>query len=116
MFQKWGDEDETFTVELDGVKNDVTVRMSWARPETVPNAGDRGSQPYGKHANKNTGVSIVREGRELDLDRGWTISYEPTERWWGIEVNFPSALDEIFGSPIINKAQPFSQVCRILIG
>ena len=97
MFQKWGDEDEAFTIELDGVKNDVTVRMSWARPETVPNAGDRGSQPYGKHANKNTGVSIVREGRELDLDRGWTISYEPTERWWGIEVNFPSALDEIFG-------------------
>ena len=52
---------------------------------------------YGKHAAKNIGLSIVREGRELDLDPSWTNSYDPTERWWGVEVEFPSTLDEVFG-------------------
>ena len=37
------------------------------------------------------------QGRELDLDGGWTNSYDPRERWWGVEVEFPPALDEIFG-------------------
>src|SRR3546814_1682769 len=35
--------------------------------------------------------------RELDLDPAWTNSYDPTERWWGVEVEFPSTLDEVFG-------------------
>jgi len=98
MFQRWGDEDEVFTIEYSGAKHDVIVRMSWARPETVPDdRSDRGAKPYGKHAAKNLGVSVVRAGRELDLDSGWTNSYDPTERWWGVEVEFPPALDEVFG-------------------
>ena len=98
MFQRWGDEDEVFSIDYDGATHDVVVRMSWAREETVPDdKSDRGAKPYGKHAAKNIGLSIVREGRELDLDPSWTNSYDPTERWWGIEVEFPSALDEVFG-------------------
>ena len=98
MFQRWGDNDEVFSIEYGGSKHDVVVRMSWAREETVPEDGnDRGARPYGKHAAKNIGLSIVREGRELDLDSAWANSYEPTERWWGVEVEFPSALDEVFG-------------------
>lgn len=100
MFQSWGDEgkDEDFEITYDGKVHHVTVRMSWARPETVPDdRSDRGAKPYGKHAAKNIGVSIVREGRELDLDSAWTNSYDPTERWWGVEVEFPSTLDEVFG-------------------
>ena len=74
------------------------VRMSWAREETVPDdKSDRGAKPYGKHAAKNVGLSIVRESRELDLDPAWTNSYDPVERWWGVEVEFPSTLDEVFG-------------------
>ena len=47
--------------------------MSWAREETVPgDKSDRGAKLYGKHAAKNIGLSIVREGRELDLDPSWT--------------------------------------------
>lgn len=114
MFQKWGEKDEVFTIDYDGVKNDVTVRMSWARPETVPeDKSDRGAKPYGKHAAKNLGVSIVRAGRELDLDNGWTNSYDPTERWWGVEVEFPPALDEVFG--VTNNKQSttiFSQMAQ----
>ena len=98
MFQTWGEKDEVFEIDYDGAKHKVLVRISWARQKTVPeDRTDRGAKPYGKHAAKNMGVSIVREGRELDLDTGWTNSYDPTERWWGVEVEFPSTLDEIFG-------------------
>ena len=98
MFQKWGEGDEEFDINYGGAEHKVIVRMSWARPETVTQDGtDRGHKPYGKHAAKNLGVSIVRAGRELDLDGGWTNSYDPRERWWGVEVEFPPALDEIFG-------------------
>ena len=98
MFQPWGDKDEVFLIDYDGVVHEVVVRMSWAREETVPtDKSDRGAKPYGKHAAKNIGLSIVREGRELDLDPAWTNSYDPTERWWGVEVEFPSTLDEVFG-------------------
>lgn len=98
MFQSWGEQDETFSIHYGEADHEVVVRMSWARPETVPDDGlERGRKPYGKHAAKNIGVSIVREGRELDLDPAWTNSYDPVERWWGVEVEFPSALDEVFG-------------------
>ena len=98
MFQRWGDEDEIFTIDFKGAKHNVIARMSWARSETVPDdRSDRGAKPYGKHAAKNLGVSIVRAGRELDLDISWTNSYDPTERWWGVEIEFPPVLDEVFG-------------------
>lgn len=98
MFQCWGERDQTYDIEWNGSKHTVTVKISWAKSESVPQDGtNRGDKPYGKHAAKNIGVSIVRAGRELNLDDSWAIGYDPTERWWGIEVNFPPALDEIFG-------------------
>ena len=97
MFQKWGEKDQVFEINFRGAKHDVTVRASWAREETVPTDGtERGAKDYGKHAARNIGVSIVRADRELDLDPSWTIS-DPRERWWGIEVDFPPELDEVFG-------------------
>lgn len=100
MFQKWGERDYHHHIQWDGKKHRVDVRMSWARPETVPEDGtDRGGKDYGKHAAKNVGVSIVRAGRELDLDAGWANKYDPRERWWGVEVTFPPGLDEVFGVP-----------------
>ena len=98
MFQKWGEADQEDSINYNGAEHRIVVRMSWAREETVPeDRSDRGSKDYGKHAAKNIGLSIVREGRELDLDPAWTNSYDPTERWWGVEVEFPSTLDEVFG-------------------
>ena len=98
MFQPWGQGDHVEPIDYGGTIYEVTVRMSWAKSETVPDdMSDRGAKPYGKHAAKNAGLSIVREARELDLDSAWTNSYDPTERWWGVEVEFPSALDEVFG-------------------
>lgn len=74
----------------------VMVTFTYAKEEArhLPNAG---SLPHGKHAAKNVGVSIVRADRELDLDQGLVIQYDPRERWWGVEVAFPPALDDIFG-------------------
>ncbi len=98
MFQRWGEQDEEFSIDYNGAIHTISVRMSWARQETIPaDKSDRGAKPYGKHAAKNIGLSIIREGRELDLDPSWTNSYDPTERWWGLEVEFPSTLDEVFG-------------------
>ncbi len=114
MFQPWGESDEVIPITYDERQHEVVIRMSWARPETVPeDTSDRGAKPYGKHAAKNLGVSILRAGRELDLDSGWTNSYEPTERWWGMEIEFPPALDEVFG--VTNNKQSatiFSQMAQ----
>ena len=99
MFQTWGEGDQDFTIEIDGTPHTVVVRISWAKEDTITRGSsvDRGWTTYGKHAAKNVGVSVVRERRELELDKSWTIGYDPRERWWGVEIEFPSALDEIFG-------------------
>lgn len=77
----------------------VTVRYAVARDMTVSEAGtvDRGKTKYGQHARNNIGVSVLRAGREIMLDQGWCIGYDPRERWWGAEVEFPPSLDELFG-------------------
>lgn len=98
-----------FPIEFQGREYHVMVRASIATeaarnpdhpdahwPEKIKDP-DAGNQSWGKHAEKNIGVSLVREGRELDLDRAWTISYDPRERWWGLEVHFSRDLDDVFG-------------------
>lgn len=105
MFQKWGDEDEVFEIQVGRKKSKITVRFSYAREETIPqDGGDRGSTPYGRHAAKNIGVSLLRAGREIDLDPNWAIGYDPRERWWGCEVEFTPELDEMFGVTINKQA------------
>ncbi len=76
----------------------VTVRYSVARRE-ARTGHNPGAEAHGKHAGNNIGVSVVRADRELDLQTGWCLGYDPRERWWGIEVEFPPALDEVFGVP-----------------
>ena len=73
----------------------VIVRSSMAK-KSAREGGTAGSRDYGTHAGKNVGVSILRAGRELELDAAWALA-DPRERWWGVEVEFPPALDEIFG-------------------
>lgn len=115
MFQKWGEKDLRYELTYEGQKHTVTVRMSWARPKTVSEAKgpERGATAYGMHAKKNVGVSIVRAGRELDLDSSWANGTDPRERWWGVEIEFPPTLDEVFG--VTNNKQAatiFSQLAQ----
>lgn len=98
MFVKLGGDDgyeKKFTIKYDNTSHDVFVRHSIAT-EGTRKGGNAGLLPHGKHAGRNIGVSILRAGRELDLDTSWCI-IDPRERWWGIEVEFPPSLDEVFG-------------------
>ena len=58
---------------------------------------DAGNAPWGKHADHNMGVSLVRAHREIQLDDSWVSGDDPRERWWTVEVDFPTALDEVLG-------------------
>jgi hypothetical protein len=118
---------EQFMVRgVDGKKYPVTVRASIATdparrsdidgepwPEGISPSLKPGETPWGKHAARNLGVSLIRADRELDLDKGWTSTYDPVERWWGIEIDFPPQLDEVFG--VTNNKQAatlFSQLAH----
>ena len=107
----------TWTVPADpGVDADsgeIRVGCSMARPDAINEAKSAipwprsyaraGDSPWGKHADRNKGVSVVRAGRELELSQAWTNSYEPEERWWSVEVEFDPVLDDIFG--VVNNKQ-----------
>lgn len=108
----------------DGRKHKVVIRASIARPQardadTDPElwperaraTPDAGNTAWGRHAASNVGVSILREGRELELDNGWTQPSEPRERWWGLEVEFPSDLDEVFG--VTNNKQAATVLAQL---
>ena len=86
------------TMALPGSINEKMSEIAW--PRSYAKAGDA---PWGKHADRNKGVSIVRAGRELELSLAWVNNYEPEERWWSVEVDFDPILDEIFG--VVNNKQ-----------
>ena len=56
-----------------------------------------GGSSIGKMALSNQGVSVVRAGRELEINKSFENSYDPRERWWGVEVRFDPVFDEVFG-------------------
>lgn len=66
------------------------------KTETKP-----GSLNFGKSSrlNENIGISIVRNGREIDFGPfGFFDLYNvPEYRWWGIEISFGSDMDGAFG-------------------
>ena len=97
MFKPDGDNlDETVSVQ----GHDVVVRYAYANKESrkLDKRGRHaGAQPHGKHANANLGISLIRANRELYLDTNLCQTYDPLERWWGVEVDFPTILDDVFG-------------------
>jgi hypothetical protein len=63
-----------------------------------------GNSAVGKHYSGNTGISVVRAGREIELSSfGFLDRSEPRHRWWGIEIRFHPHLDSLFG--ITNNKQ-----------
>lgn len=83
------------SIAVDAARRPDIAGEEW--PKAVSPSLNPGEAPWGKHAAKNLGISLIRADRELDLDTGWTNSYDPVERWWGVEIDFPPALDEVFG-------------------
>ncbi len=98
MFSRWGGEDfeVSHIINFEGKDHLVKIRYSVAKEEARPGRNP-GHLPHGKHAARNLGLSIMRADRELDLDSGWTNPSDPRDRWWGVELEFPPALDELFG-------------------
>ncbi len=97
MFVKDGDywEDERI-IEWKNEKHIVKIRYTKVKDEARLEGGS-GKTKYGKHAENNSGVSLVRAGRELDLDTHLLATAEYRDRWWGVEVEFLPALDDFFG-------------------
>lgn len=95
MFEAHGAPQE-ITAIVAGEPHTVTITVSVAK-NSARDGYNAGDEPHGKHAKNNIGVSVVRADRELELQTGWCNQYDPRERWWGVEVNFPPALDEVFG-------------------
>ena len=86
------------TITKEDAINEEKSAVGW--PRSYPNPG---ASPWGKHASKNKGVSIVRARRELEVSLAWVNNYEPEERWWSVEVEFDPILDDIFG--VVNNKQ-----------
>ena len=105
-------------VEVGGETHIITIRAAHRGPEVLNEARNANKQPgdlpIGKFARNCTGVSIVRAGRELCLSQEWTIPYNTTERWWGIEISFEPALDEVLG--VSNDKQQAANVRAVSIG
>ena len=109
MFEELESSPFTIPVEYHGEKHVVRVRASHARPHVRDSCDseaawpqewkgkDSGRTPWGKHANQNMGVSLVRAHREIHLDDSWASGNDPRDRWWTVEVDFPTALDDMFG-------------------
>jgi len=98
IFEPFGDLYEQIVeiADKNGKKQKVWVFTTIARKEA--REGDlAGARDYGKHVARNMGISIVRAGRELEMDEGLLIQHDPVERWWGMEIQFMPALDEVFG-------------------
>jgi len=101
-FHKWTDTDGKNHNER------VVLTFSMAKKETRAGHGYDskinsqalgGDQSHGRHAKKNVGLSIVRERRELELDRGYAFGGKNPayDRWWGAELSFGRGMDELFG-------------------
>jgi hypothetical protein len=116
MFEPWPTKtnyEVPLNVRWGGETHKVYVRCSIVKRENRDD-GTAGNTKSGNHAKKNIGVSIVRAGRELDLDASWASLGEVRHRWWGIEVEFPPALDEVFG--VTNNKQyasHFAEMARL---
>lgn len=101
-------EPQVITVGHNGEEHVVTIRASICKPEA---RREGGTKPIGQHALKNQGISVVRSGRELEMNHSFLNSYDSRERWWGIEVEFSPGLDDVFG--VSNNKQAATGFLRL---
>lgn len=103
MFTEWG-EVKRYTSDIGGREETIEVRYSIVKPEALKTdlaTQNPGGTRRGRHARHNIGVSVVRENREIVLEdaflREGGSAENPQNRWWGCEVSFSRACDELFG-------------------
>ena len=118
MFDEWGAAGgRPYRVPWDGKEYTVEVRYSKAKEEVLQptSTGQRaGNTEHGQHAGRNTGISIVREGRELVKVAPMVGRHDERNRWWGCEISFDSGLDALFG--VDHNKQMASHLTSIVEG
>jgi hypothetical protein len=85
---------------FNSIGDSIKIKMSIVKPEIKAKEGGSNTETgLGKIYREFTGISVVREDREIKLDKfGFIIdTSNPTNRFWKIEVNFKPTFDVYFG-------------------
>lgn len=96
-------EPELFSVKQGGREIGLCMMTaSYRSPRVLSDAltkthNDPGDAPYGQLAGKLLGVSILRAGREIELDDSWLRLSRTVDRWVSVSLDFDPDLDEVFG-------------------
>lgn len=113
MFKKDTIYEEKYPINYEGQNHNVVVRYSIEKDELrTLEKPSQGSKSHGKHARKNIGVSILRASREIALDTHLVVTSEPRDRWWGVEIDIPTALDVAVG--LTNNKQQVDVLSAII--
>lgn len=113
MFKNFVNNDvRRYKLVVDGIEKEVavTIKASLAKDTVRLDGESAGDKDYGKIAKECIGVSIVREGRELELRDQWHMKTpkDPRHRWWGVEISFTRDLDDVFG--VTNNKQSATKI------
>ncbi|TJW00073.1 MAG: ATP-binding protein [Mesorhizobium sp.] len=100
---------QLISIGFNGASHEVTIKASIAKQEARLSGGGK---VFGRHAKRNQGISVLRAGRELELNKTFEL-VDPRERWWGLEVEFPPGLDDVFG--VTNNKQSATGFYRMII-
>ncbi len=78
----------------------ISIKMSILPAEFRPNQGAGNTKLIqDRYIERNNGVSILRNGREVRYDTipHWPgARFEEIDRWWGCEISFDAILDKAF--------------------
>jgi hypothetical protein len=107
-----------------GDDENIVIRLS-ILPEEFRKVRGAGSSPEARerYIDKNEGISILRNGREVfygeppfwSTGDGKKWRFEEIDKWWGCEIRFPASLDRAFRVNNIKRgAEPVSQL-RVLL-
>ena len=83
----------------EGEAHECKLLASYRDPgvlEMTKHDGEPGSTGYGRLAKRLQGVSILRAGREIELDASWLRVERTVDRWISVSFDFPPALDDVF--------------------
>jgi len=117
LFDSVGSQDVKVSLVLkNGDKKNLIIKInaSMAKKNVFAkyNGQTAGNLPHGRHAGKHVGVSLLREGREVELTTLLSTPSEPRERWFGVEVDIPHELDELLG--MTNNKQSYTRLNTFL--
>ena len=93
----WNSEEQFtyYDTEEFTAKNGSIVKVKYSvASQTFREAAVGSKNKINSLCGKNQGVSVVRNGRELELNKSF-LTYDPRERFIGVEVSFDATLDDL---------------------